>query len=551
MLRSPRLARAPYVLFAVAVLAALLKLGSASGAEPFVLRMTPATPVAGATKPDTREVAEREPLRLPEESRVSTFPGRPLTGLAGRSDEEAGEAPVFYRPFPGSVREADGGSSEPICGDLGGFPKSSKAVFPLPEDYFNSYDDTWGAPRPQGGHEGSDLMSPTRTPEFAITDGTIVPVSGANKNGWNRLGGYTVMLEAAYDVGPVEKGDLFYYAHMDRESALPVGTKVRAGQRIGVVGDTGEGREATRGNFPPHLHFGWYDTGSAGSFARSDLESGAMNPYPLLSWLEANGGAVSGGADAAYCEAPREFVSEPPTDEDSWPDPDLPGKSPDLDTGRAYGPRPRPIIEESRHSHNHSSQRESEPDEEDGSGAFGRRIGVAAGSSETVPTADSERNDETVDDPGETPAPDEGKLAASEDQASRPSAGDVSLEVKTRKKGRSLPTEPRSDHASRPSYASTLADVLRKKKATEDREGNNVGEKNRDDEDRSKDRGEQDEKKQDKKKQEKPSNPLKVKERDRPKAAGSKGNALVTATAEKATANGIQHSTKKKPKADG
>jgi hypothetical protein len=38
-------------------------------------------------------------------------------------------------------------------------------------------------PRPQGDHEGANLMSPTRTPEFAITDSTTVPVSGANKNG--------------------------------------------------------------------------------------------------------------------------------------------------------------------------------------------------------------------------------------------------------------------------------------------------------------------------------------------------------------------------------
>jgi murein DD-endopeptidase MepM/ murein hydrolase activator NlpD len=58
---------------------------------------------------------------------------------------------------------------------------------------------------------------------------------------------------------------------MEEESALEVGTKVRAGQQIGVVGDTGEGREATRGKFPPHLHFGWYDAGSADS--RTNLES--------------------------------------------------------------------------------------------------------------------------------------------------------------------------------------------------------------------------------------------------------------------------------------
>ncbi|MDP8953024.1 MAG: hypothetical protein M3N18_12480 [Actinomycetota bacterium] len=146
MLRSPRLARASYVLFTVAVLAALLKLGSVSGAEPFVLRTMPATPVAKATEPAAREVPKGEPLDLPEEARVSAFAERPLTRLARRSEEEDGDAPVFYRPSPGSASGTDGNSGEPACGDLGDFPESSKAVFPLPEDYFDSYDDTWGRP---------------------------------------------------------------------------------------------------------------------------------------------------------------------------------------------------------------------------------------------------------------------------------------------------------------------------------------------------------------------------------------------------------------------
>ncbi len=187
----------------------------------------------------------------------------------------------------------------PVCGDLGGSPRRSKAVFPLPEEYLNSYDDTWGAARPQGGHEGSDLMSPAGTPEFAITDGTLVRVKRSSENGWNRLGVYTAMLKAAYDVGPIKEGDLFYYAHLEEKSMLPVGSKVRAGQKIGTAEDTGEGPEVTRDRFPSHLHLGWYD----GSGERSTLESGAMKPYALLLWLERNGGAVSGGTDVSYCEA--------------------------------------------------------------------------------------------------------------------------------------------------------------------------------------------------------------------------------------------------------
>jgi murein DD-endopeptidase MepM/ murein hydrolase activator NlpD len=468
--------------------------------------MMPAAPVAKATEPTPRNLPGGEPLRHPEQARLSTFAGRPLTGLAGRSDEEAGDAPVFYRPSPGSARGANGVSGEPVCDDLEDFPEGSRAVFPLPKDYFDSYEDTWGAPRPQGGHEGADLMSPTGTSEFAITDGTVVPVSGANKNGWNRLGGYTVMLEAAYDIGPIKKGDLFYYAHMDRESALPIGTKVRAGQRIGSVGDTGEGSEATRGNFPPHLHLGWYDTGSADD--RSDLESGAMNPYPLLVWLEENGGAVSGGKDVLYCEAPREPFPEPSTGEDSWPAPELPGTRPDLDTGSAYDARPSPAVEEGRQRHYRSSERESGSDEGNGSSVFGGRIGPASGDSGAAPSGGSERDDGAEEDRGGTPAQHEDEPAASEDRTSRSLVGGASLEAKTREKGRSLSTEPfaRPDRASRPSYVSILADVLRKKMMKEDRVAQNAGKKDRDGKERGKGHDGRDASVQDKKKQKKPAN---------------------------------------------
>ena len=155
------------------------------------------------------------------------------------------------------------------------------------------------------------------------------------------------MLKAAYDIGPVKKGDLFYYAHMDRTSSLPVGTKIRAGQQIGVVGDTGEGPEVTWGNFPPHLHFGWYDA----SGARTNLESGAMNPCPLLLWFEENGGAVSGGTNAAYCEAPQDASLAPSTDGDHRPVSYSPGTNPDLDAGDANDARSGPVLGQGRRPH--------------------------------------------------------------------------------------------------------------------------------------------------------------------------------------------------------
>jgi collagen type III alpha len=169
------------------------------------------------------------------------------------------------------------------------------AVFPLPEEYRQAgedFTDDWGAARGHGTHEGTDVFAPDGTPIYSVTDGTVVPVSGADGQGWNTLGGWTVMVEATQDVGPVRRGDTLYYAHMLEPTPLRPGDTVEAGDQIGKVGSTGEGPPGTllpegRGE---HLHLGWYDP----TMQRAEAASGAMNPYPLLSWLAENGGAVTG-----------------------------------------------------------------------------------------------------------------------------------------------------------------------------------------------------------------------------------------------------------------
>lgn len=403
--------------------------------------------------------------------RVSNSPGRQDSARIKKSTRN--EAPVFYRP---SSRESkDGGR---VCGNLGGFPKSSRLVFPLPEDYFDSYEDTWGAARPQGGHEGADLMSPTGTPEFAITNGTIVSVKGANENGWNRLGGYTVMLEAASDAGPIEEGDLFYYAHMEEESALKVGATVRAGQQIGVVGDTGEGREATRGKFPPHLHFGWYDAGSADS--RTNLESGAMNPYPLLLWLEEYGGSITGGIDASYCEAPQEELA-----------PNSSGTTPDLDTGDRNNARPSPIAEQNRDGQNPSeperkmrtedkSERTTEKSKETGATGDEKKVSPA-GSSAKEDGAGDERSERST--PGTVMSAPDGDRTSGSSTAAATESDPPQAEIRT--KIRALLTDPSlpdpaspPDLTSRRSYVSAFMDMLRKaekKNKRDERDGRDAG----------------------------------------------------------------------------
>jgi murein DD-endopeptidase MepM/ murein hydrolase activator NlpD len=326
--------RLAYLLFALTIFLAIPQLGSPS------TDTLASKPPRTATADVDPQAAQREPREQAQTTQHEVAARTSSADSDGSNDRNGASAdtsdgahtgpPIFYRPAPASATPASGtrGRSDPVCKNLEGFPGDRRIAFPLPRKYLDSYEDTWGAPRPQGGHEGTDLMVPTGTAEYAVTDGTIVSVAGANENGWNSLGGYTVMLEAAYSVGPVKEGDLFYYAHLNRESALEVGTKVRVGQTVGYVGDTGQGPEVTRGLFPPHLHFGWYDA----TGGRSATTSGAMNPYPLLEWIGASGGAVIGGSESSYCEALQTGGPTPSVGGGSWPTPASPGSRPDLYT---------------------------------------------------------------------------------------------------------------------------------------------------------------------------------------------------------------------------
>ncbi len=159
------------------------------------------------------------------------------------------------------------------------------AVFPLPPEYATSYTNDWGAPRPQGSHEGTDIYAPEGTPIYSITSGTVTTAYGSDESGWNTLGGYSVMVRADRDSGSVRRGDSLYYAHLSEPTPLEEGTRVEAGERIGTVGRTAGEDPGTVADFPPHLHLGWY--GGFGGMFGEERESetsggGAINPYPML-----------------------------------------------------------------------------------------------------------------------------------------------------------------------------------------------------------------------------------------------------------------------------
>ncbi|HHU77697.1 MAG: M23 family metallopeptidase [Caldicoprobacterales bacterium] len=138
-------------------------------------------------------------------------------------------------------------------------------VFPLDLSVEYTYEDGYGDARSFGGersHEGIDIMTDKGVPIRSVCDGVI------ERSGWNNLGGYRLGIRGKDNI-------YYYYAHMSRYEGRPKeGDKVKAGQIIGYVGDTGYGEEGTTGQFLPHLHFGMYY--GKGSRLR------AFNPYPFL-----------------------------------------------------------------------------------------------------------------------------------------------------------------------------------------------------------------------------------------------------------------------------
>ena len=119
-------------------------------------------------------------------------------------------------------------------------------------------------------HFGIDLGAPTGTPIFAAANGRVIPMTTSNQA---LTGGYGIM--ATIDHG---NGLKTLYAHMS-QLATSVGQIVRAGQRIGAVGSTGQ-------STGPHLHFETHQNGRP------------VNPRSVLSFD--SGGWLMPGMNLAY-----------------------------------------------------------------------------------------------------------------------------------------------------------------------------------------------------------------------------------------------------------
>jgi hypothetical protein len=142
-------------------------------------------------------------------------------------------------------------------------------VFPVvgPYRYTNDYTD----PRPQGSHEGNDVLAPRRAPAVATEDGKV--------KFWTTSARAGCML---YLYGA--SGTTYLYIHLNNDltagndnrgkcvpgvsywPGLKDGAKVVAGQAVAFVGNSGDANPT-----PPHLHFEIHPNDGA-----------SVNPYPYL-----------------------------------------------------------------------------------------------------------------------------------------------------------------------------------------------------------------------------------------------------------------------------
>ncbi|TXD82059.1 M23 family metallopeptidase [Subsaximicrobium wynnwilliamsii] len=127
-------------------------------------------------------------------------------------------------------------------------------LFPVSGKENSAIQSFWGASRSGGArsHEGVDIFAERGTAVIAASDGYVSSVGNRG------LGGEQVWLRDR------RFGQSQYYAHLD-SIAVKSGAKVRLGDTLGFVGNTGNARTTS-----PHLHYGIY------TFA------GAIDPLPFI-----------------------------------------------------------------------------------------------------------------------------------------------------------------------------------------------------------------------------------------------------------------------------
>ena len=113
-----------------------------------------------------------------------------------------------------------------------------KIILPVKSVNTDDIEDTYGAERPGGRkHEGLDIFAPYFSPVISASDGILL------YTGRDVLGGNVIKI-----LGNDKR--IYYYAHLSKYIDFKTEDKIKQGQTIGYVGNTGNAIST-----PPHLHF--------------------------------------------------------------------------------------------------------------------------------------------------------------------------------------------------------------------------------------------------------------------------------------------------------
>jgi hypothetical protein len=173
----------------------------------------------------------------------------------------AGTAAAIPDPGPGPVKPSRPKAKPP--------PPIMRIVFPVlgSAEFSNDF----GAPRPQGWHQGIDILAPRHALALAVEPGRVRFFTGSSR------AGCMLYLDGA-------SGATYLYIHLNNDlterndnrggcvngvafpRGLKPGARVAAGQPIGFVGDSGDAD-----GVHPHLHFERHPRGGR-----------ATNPYRYL-----------------------------------------------------------------------------------------------------------------------------------------------------------------------------------------------------------------------------------------------------------------------------
>ena len=146
----------------------------------------------------------------------------------------------------------------------------ARIVFPVigPAQYFAG---DFGAPRPQGRHEGQDIMSTRRALAVAAEEGRVEFRSGNSRGGcmlslYGRSGTRYSYIHLNNDLTRENDNRGGCVAGVAFPKGLRSGQRVSAGQPVGYVGDSGDAD-----GIQPHLHFEIHPN-----------DGQAINPYAYL-----------------------------------------------------------------------------------------------------------------------------------------------------------------------------------------------------------------------------------------------------------------------------